>query len=86
MGEHLARLRSVGLLRVPVAGGQPYGTKEGEQAVIERMNQLRAAGVSFDNIAITLNNEGVPTRTTGKKWHGFAENQILKAQAESHRD
>jgi hypothetical protein len=29
-------------------------------------------------IAATLNAEGVPTRTAGKRWHGFAANQILK--------
>ena len=66
-------------------GRKPYGTKDGEQNVIDRMKQLRATGMSFDKIAITLNDEGVPTRTPGKKWHGFAVNQILKAWAESHR-
>jgi DNA invertase Pin-like site-specific DNA recombinase len=60
-------------------GRKPYGTKAGEQAIVGRMKELRAAGTSFDRIAATLNGEGVPTRTPGKKWHGFAVNQILTA-------
>jgi hypothetical protein len=28
-----------------------------------------------------LNDDGVPTRTPGKRWHGFAVNQILKHHA-----
>jgi hypothetical protein len=42
------------------------------------MKELRAAGMAFDRIAATLNADGVPTRTPGKRWHGFAVNQILK--------
>jgi hypothetical protein len=37
--------------------------------------------MAFDRIAATLNNEGIPTRTPGKRWHGFAVNQILKRHA-----
>jgi hypothetical protein len=59
-------------------GRKPYGIREGEQAIVDRMNELRASGMGFDRIAATLNSEGVPTRTAGKKWHGFAVNQILK--------
>jgi hypothetical protein len=36
--------------------------------------------MSFDAIAATLNSGDVPTRTLGKKWHGFAVNQILKRE------
>ena len=59
-------------------GRKPYGATEGEQAVIARMKELRAAGMAFDRIAATLNSEGVPTRTAKKRWHGFAVNQILR--------
>ena len=59
-------------------GRKPYGAMDGEQAIIARMSELRAAGMAYDRIAATLNNEGVPTRTAGKRWHGFAVNQILK--------
>jgi DNA invertase Pin-like site-specific DNA recombinase len=59
-------------------GRKPYGTKEGEHAIVDRMKQLRATGKSYDAIATTLNSEHVPTRTPGKRWHGFAVNQILR--------
>ena len=52
-------------------------TGEGEQAIIARMKELRASGVAYDRIAATLDDEGVPTRTSGKRSHGFAVNQIL---------
>ena len=58
-------------------GRKPYGTKTGEPAIVGRMSELRASGMSFDRIAATLDAEGVPTHTPGKKWHGFAVNQIL---------
>jgi hypothetical protein len=58
-------------------GRKPYGATDGEQAIIARMKEFRAAGMAFDRIAATLNDDGVPTRTPGKRWHGFAVNQIL---------
>jgi hypothetical protein len=42
------------------------------------MKELRASGMAYDRIAGTLNNDGIPTRTPEKRWHGFAVNQILK--------
>jgi DNA invertase Pin-like site-specific DNA recombinase len=59
-------------------GRKPYGANEDEQAIIARLKELRASGMAYDRIAATLNNEGVPTRTPGKRWHGFALNQILR--------
>jgi hypothetical protein len=59
-------------------GRKPYGDRSGEGEVIARMKELRVSGMSFDAIAAALNTAGVPTRTPGKKWHGFAINQILK--------
>ena len=59
-------------------GRKPYGAMDGEQATIARMKELRASGMAYDRIAATFNSEGVPTRTPGKRWHGFAVNQILK--------
>jgi DNA invertase Pin-like site-specific DNA recombinase len=59
-------------------GRKPYGATDGEHAVVARMKELRAAGMAFDRIAATLNGGGVLTRTPGKRWHGFAVNQILK--------
>jgi DNA invertase Pin-like site-specific DNA recombinase len=64
-------------------GRKPYGATEGEQAIIARMKELRASGMAYDRIAATLNTDGIATRTPGKKWHGFAINQILKHRAGS---
>jgi DNA invertase Pin-like site-specific DNA recombinase len=58
-------------------GRKPFGDRVGEMTLVERMTGLRAAGMGYDRIAGTLNAEGVPTRTPGKRWHGFAVNQIL---------
>jgi DNA invertase Pin-like site-specific DNA recombinase len=57
-------------------GRKPYGTREGEQAVIMRMRELREAGLGFDRIAAALNNEGFKPRA-GERWHGVVVNRIL---------
>jgi len=57
-------------------GRKPYGFYPGEQAVIERMEALRASGLGFDRIAAQLNAECCPTRTWGR-WHGLMVNRIL---------
>ena len=38
-------------------GRKPYGFYEGEQAVIERMRALQAAGLGYDRIAAQLNED-----------------------------
>lgn len=57
-------------------GRKPFGYYEGEQAVIERMEALRASGMGFDRIAAQLNADGLQTRT-GARWHGLVVNRIL---------
>jgi DNA invertase Pin-like site-specific DNA recombinase len=57
-------------------GRKPYGTFEGEAAIVERMKALRASGLSFDAIAATLNEEGAKPRTEGA-WFGKTVNRIL---------
>ena len=57
-------------------GRKPYGYYDGEQAVIERMQELRAAGMGFDRIAAQLSGEALKTRT-GARWHGLVINRIL---------
>jgi DNA invertase Pin-like site-specific DNA recombinase len=59
-------------------GRKPYGYFEGEDAIIQRMTELRQAGLGFDEIAAALNNDGVKPRS-GQRWHGFTLNWILKA-------
>lgn len=61
-------------------GRKPYGFYPGEQAVIARMKALRAEGCAFEDVAASLNAEGIGTRTNGKRWFGMAVSRILKAQ------
>jgi hypothetical protein len=60
-------------------GRKPFGHYDGEAKALDRMKELRAAGMGFDRIAARLNEEGVPTRT-GKPWHGVVVNRILAAK------
>ena len=57
-------------------GRKPYGFYEGESAVIERMQQLRSEGLSYDSIAAQLNADKVPPRK-GQRWSCWTVNQIL---------
>ncbi|HTQ58344.1 MAG TPA: recombinase family protein [Bryobacteraceae bacterium] len=57
-------------------GRKPYGFYRGEEAVINRMRELRAQGIGFDRLAARLNMEGLKTRT-GAPWHGIVVNRIL---------
>src|ERR1017187_2323596 len=57
-------------------GRKPYGERDGEAAAIERMRGLRTAGMAFQQIAMVLNAEGVPTRTGGNRWRGCTVNGI----------
>jgi len=36
---------------------------------------IPTAGMAFERIAATLNSDGIPTRSSGKRCHGFAVNQ-----------
>lgn len=40
-----------------------------EQATIEKIKKLRAGGLSIRNIVKILNDENVPTRKVGARWH-----------------
>jgi DNA invertase Pin-like site-specific DNA recombinase len=64
----VARLRGARLRKKAQTGRcegrKPYGFREGEQQVLERMRQLRAAGMPYYVIADQLNQEGVPARTS----------------------
>ena len=48
-------------------GRMPYGFREGEQAIIERIKAERAQGRNYEQIARDLNTEGVKRRTG--KWY-----------------
>jgi site-specific DNA recombinase len=66
-------------------GRKPFGRDESEQFAIQRMEELRASGLSFERIATRLNAEGVRTRT-GKQWHGIVVNRILTGSPRFSRD
>jgi DNA invertase Pin-like site-specific DNA recombinase len=59
-------------------GVKGFGVMEGEQATIDRMTELRSAGMSLEGIAATLNSEGRGTRM-GKPWLGATVNKIIRA-------
>jgi hypothetical protein len=49
-------------------GRKPYGATEDGQAITSSIKKLRTAGMAFDRVAATLNDDGVPTRTPGKRY------------------
>jgi DNA invertase Pin-like site-specific DNA recombinase len=59
-------------------GVKGFGLMEGEQATIDRMTELRSAGMSLEGIAATLNSEGRGTRM-GRPWLGATVNKIIRA-------
>ena len=60
-------------------GAKPYGSREGEEAIIKRMEELRASGIGFDRIAAQLNADGLKPRR-GERWHGLVVNRILSGK------
>jgi DNA invertase Pin-like site-specific DNA recombinase len=63
-------------------GRHPFGHKEGEKVVLDRMIALRSQGYRPDQIAHMLNTEGVPTRM-GKTWLSPTVDKILKRNSAS---
>ena len=61
-------------------GRKPYGFYAGEPAVIERMQALQAAGMSYEGIAAQLNGEGVQPRAGGCWWGKTVNNILRKAR------
>jgi DNA invertase Pin-like site-specific DNA recombinase len=67
------RMKATG---VRCEGRKAYGARPGEQAIIDRITEQRAAWWTFDAIAAALNAEGVPTRTAGRRWFGSTVSKI----------
>ena len=59
-------------------GRKPYGTRDGEQVIIDRIKAARAQGSNYEQIARDLNNEGVRPRTG--KWYPANVRKIVIAQ------
>lgn len=62
-------------------GRQPYGSLNGEAAILARMQDLRAQGSPYDKIAATLEAENVSTRIAGGRWFGSTVAKILRRVA-----
>jgi hypothetical protein len=62
-------------------GRKPYGDRPGEQAVLDRIKQARAAGETFEAIAAALNTEGVATRVAGGRWFGSTVAKIVRRES-----
>jgi DNA invertase Pin-like site-specific DNA recombinase len=60
-------------------GRKPYGHRDGEGAVLERMKHLRKAGVPYEKIAATLNLEGLKPRS-GQSWYPGVVRRVLLAR------
>jgi DNA invertase Pin-like site-specific DNA recombinase len=58
------------------ADGGELVTDDAEQAVLIRMRELRAEGMSYPEIAATLNGEGVPAKRGGR-WHAMTVSRAL---------
>lgn len=58
-------------------GRKPFGTREGETAIIERMVRLQSSGMSLRTVALKLTREGHATRAGGP-WHPAVIAKILK--------
>src|SRR6185437_10241470 len=57
-------------------GRKPFGTRPGEQEVLDRMLALKAEGSNFSEIANALNADQVPTRANGL-WYPATVSRIL---------
>ncbi|MGI8746554.1 MAG: recombinase family protein [Bryobacteraceae bacterium] len=76
----VAKLRGARMRKKAVTGRcegrKPFGHREGEQAIIDRMKALRATGLGYDKIAEQLNIEGIKPRS-GQRWWGRSVNNTL---------
>jgi len=56
-------------------GQKPYGSRPGEQAIVERINAMYAQSISCQTIADTLNAESIAPRKG--KWHAKTVSRIV---------
>lgn len=60
-------------------GRKPYGTRDGERAIIDRMLNLHSLGNPYEHIARELNAAGALSRS-GKPWRPATIRRIILAQ------
>ncbi len=63
-------------------GRKPFGHVPSEQVVVDKMQTLRAKGMSYHNIAEDLNYSEIPSRTGGK-WFGAVVRDILNRERQA---
>ena len=61
-------------------GQKPYGARNGERSIVERMTALQGEGKNWEAISKTLNAEGRKTRSGGK-WYPATVRRILLSNA-----
>ena len=57
-------------------GRRAFGENDSEVPILQRMKDLRASGMSFEQISDRLNSDGIPTRM-GKQWRTSTVQKIL---------
>ena len=60
-------------------GRKPYGTRDGEKGVIDRIRAMHASGGNYETIAKRLNADGVTSRSGGK-WFPANVRRVVIAQ------
>lgn len=60
-------------------GRKPYGYRDGENVILERLKRLRMDGLAYDKIADQLNIEGLSPRS-GSRWYPGVVRRVLLAQ------
>jgi DNA invertase Pin-like site-specific DNA recombinase len=63
-------------------GRKPYGFRQEESPVLQRMRELASAGGNYSEVARALNAEGMRPRGGGE-WHPYAVARILQRSAAS---
>jgi DNA invertase Pin-like site-specific DNA recombinase len=58
-------------------GQKPFGSRQGEQAIVGQIKAYRADGHSYEAIANILNADAVPVRKLGGKWFATSVKRIL---------
>lgn len=74
------RIRNTG---IRCEGRKPYGTFEGEQAIVTRIQSLHSAGSNYEAIAKALNTKHVKTRSGGKWYPATIRRILLAAKADA---
>jgi len=59
-------------------GAKPYGERDGEKAVVEKIEKLHRAGKNLSEIAASLNAQGIKTRI-GRVWYPASVSRVVAA-------